>query len=360
MAEEWFVRVEGKEYGPVDLDTLREWQADGRVIPQNEVRPAGGDWIFAGAVPELFPPPPLPLRDAQYLRPRSFREILSDTFRLYARGFPQFFALGLLVGIPALGFQISMMFTGTSGSADSVSLTSRLAAGAVVLCLLLLIALWPLYLAAMQLAVADLTAGRAIRIGNLLRRARERWRLVAKLCLFVYSSFLFWTALPLLAVGLVASSPSIPSVLLALVALAFQVYMVGRLFINFMFWQQTSVIDGEETLESLRASQELARSGRHEPWTERPLYRGTALASIWLVLLVALAVALEVPVLLWRLRGVGSMEGAVALMDTLVKNPPADALNVVSYAVSSLANAALHPLLGIAFVVLYFDAKARQ
>lgn len=360
MSDQWFVRVQGKEYGPVDLDTLREWQTDGRVIPQNEVRCADGSWIFAGAVPELFPPPPLPLRDAQYLRPRRFREILTDTFRLYARGFPQFFALGLLVGMPALGFQISMMFIGTGGSAESVTLASRVAAGGVALCLLMLIALWPLYLAAMQLAVADLTAGRVIRTANLLRRARERWRLVAKLCLFVYGSFMFWTALPLLAVGLVASSPSLPSVLLALFALAFQVYMVGRLFINFMFWQQTAVIESGEGVEALRASQELARSGRTDSWTERPLYRGAALASLWLVVLVATALALELPVLLWRLRGAGSIDGAVDLMDTLVKNPPADLVNVVSYIVSSLANAALHPLLGIAFVLLYFDAKARQ
>ncbi len=33
MAEEWIVRVEGKEYGPVDVDELREWKREGRLIP---------------------------------------------------------------------------------------------------------------------------------------------------------------------------------------------------------------------------------------------------------------------------------------------------------------------------------------
>jgi len=30
MPDEWMVRVEGREYGPVDLETLREWKNEGR------------------------------------------------------------------------------------------------------------------------------------------------------------------------------------------------------------------------------------------------------------------------------------------------------------------------------------------
>ena len=41
MSEEWMVRVEGKEYGPVDLDGLREWKREGRLIRENEVREPG-------------------------------------------------------------------------------------------------------------------------------------------------------------------------------------------------------------------------------------------------------------------------------------------------------------------------------
>ncbi|MEP6957012.1 MAG: DUF4339 domain-containing protein [Chthoniobacterales bacterium] len=360
MPEEWFVRVAGKEYGPVDLETLREWQADGRVIPTNELRRADEtDWILAGAIPALYPPPPLPTQEARFLRPRTFGEIIGETFRLYARGFPQFFGLALLVALPSLGFQLCMIFIDTTGN-PALTLTSRIAAGGVILFFLALLAAWPLYLAGMQLAVADLAAARAIRLENLLRRARERWGSVAKLCLFVYGSFLFWTALPILATGLVANSPSLPAVLLALFALTFQVYMVSRLFVNFMFWQQTAVIEGLEGVEALRESKDLARSGRREPWLERPLVRGAILASLWLLVLIAAAVALELPVVFWRLRTASSLEGAVTLMDTLLKNPPADALNFAGTILSCLGNAALHPLLGIAFIVLYFDAKARQ
>src|SRR5438876_4994527 len=40
MADQWIIRVQGKEYGPADLATLREWKADGRVLPANPARQA--------------------------------------------------------------------------------------------------------------------------------------------------------------------------------------------------------------------------------------------------------------------------------------------------------------------------------
>ena len=49
------VRVEGREYGPVDTDALREWRSEGRLIPANEVRRVGEEhWIPAGELPEIF------------------------------------------------------------------------------------------------------------------------------------------------------------------------------------------------------------------------------------------------------------------------------------------------------------------
>ena len=55
MPEEWIVRVEGKEYGPVDADELREWKREGRLIPANELRRVGDErWIPAGEFPEIF------------------------------------------------------------------------------------------------------------------------------------------------------------------------------------------------------------------------------------------------------------------------------------------------------------------
>jgi hypothetical protein len=55
MTEEWIVRVQGKEYGPADIDTLREWKQEGRLLPENEARNAGADlWNTAAAIPGLF------------------------------------------------------------------------------------------------------------------------------------------------------------------------------------------------------------------------------------------------------------------------------------------------------------------
>src|SRR5256885_4121202 len=70
MPEQWIIRVQGKEYGPADLDTLREWKTDGRVLPANPARPADADtgavagsamealWKTAADIPGLFPVQP--------------------------------------------------------------------------------------------------------------------------------------------------------------------------------------------------------------------------------------------------------------------------------------------------------------
>src|SRR2546425_4743422 len=66
MPDQWFIRVHGKEYGPADLETLREWKADGRVLPTNEARRVNVDpaavaastketvWTTAAEIPGLF------------------------------------------------------------------------------------------------------------------------------------------------------------------------------------------------------------------------------------------------------------------------------------------------------------------
>ena len=40
MSDDWIVRVNDREYGPVDLTALREWQRQGRLIATNEIRHA--------------------------------------------------------------------------------------------------------------------------------------------------------------------------------------------------------------------------------------------------------------------------------------------------------------------------------
>jgi hypothetical protein len=210
------------------------------------------------------------------------------------------------------------------------------------------------------LATADLAAGRSIRLRVVLRRATNLWPRIIRLAMFVYGAFMFWIALPLVAVLALASSPSLIGVLLALLALAFQVYMFARLFINFMFWQQSAALEGLEGVEALRDSRELARSRTEEPRWQRPLFRGAMLASIWVLVVIGLAFAVELPFLVWRLRGITDVEQAMAMMQALVRAPRPDAIAIATYVLSSLVNAIFRPLLGIAFVVLYFDAKANR
>src|SRR5437868_1123295 len=114
MAEEWIVRVQGKEYGPADLATLHEWKADGRLLPTNPARPVDVVlWETAAEIPGLFrtdaPPVQVEARDersevrdqiAQSKKPS--RNILVETFRIYFRGFFQFAGLALLSALPSL------------------------------------------------------------------------------------------------------------------------------------------------------------------------------------------------------------------------------------------------------------------
>ena len=57
--DEWMVRVQGTEYGPANIETLREWKAEGRLLPSNEARGANVDlWTTAAEIPGLFSLPP--------------------------------------------------------------------------------------------------------------------------------------------------------------------------------------------------------------------------------------------------------------------------------------------------------------
>jgi hypothetical protein len=220
------------------------------------------------------------------------------------------------------------------------------------------LATWPIFLAGIQIATADLAAGRSVRFRDLIGRAINFWPRVAKLCLLVYGSYFVWSVIPILAIlSLVAGQPSLFSLLLALGILVLQVYMTARLFVNFLFWQQSSVLAKLEGLEALRESKELARSRPEAPRLERPLYRGAILVSIWVLLLLALSAGAELPFLFVRLQGVTNLQDAVTLAQNLANASAPDAITIATYSVTTLIHAALRPLLGIAFVVLYLDAK---
>nr|MBA3650096.1 hypothetical protein [Chthoniobacterales bacterium] len=302
-------------------------------------------------------PPPLPPGARNRL---SFGEIFARGWRIYRAGFGRFFVLGLLVSVPAFFLQIAAPFLQMpKGEGSLVPVVT--AATVVFVALVLLVIAWPFSLAATQLLAADLSAGRDPAMPDLFSRAKPLWTRMFILGLIVYGSYFLWTALPLLvAFSLAAGAASVSSSLLTLVLLIFAAYMVARLFINFLFWQQAGALGHRPTVEALQESKELARSGAELPRAQRPLYRGAMIASLWLLAVIVLNVAIELPVVLFKLRGVTSLEQAAAMMQAMATNDSIDLLSGLTTLLSSLLHAVLRPWLAAVFVVLYLDTVAGQ
>ena len=117
VTEEWIVRVQGTEYGPANIETLREWIAEGRLLPSNEARRANVDlWTTAAEIPGLFNVPPLVPSAGSFTQPpvqlsrRAFAEILIETIQIYRKGFFQFLGLALLVLVPSICSQLTTAF----------------------------------------------------------------------------------------------------------------------------------------------------------------------------------------------------------------------------------------------------------
>ena len=358
------VRVDGKEYGPVDEDELRDWRAEGRLIPQNEVCRVGEDrWIPASELAEIFAddeasaePPDL------IVRRRTWREILHETIRIYRGGFWRFVLFGLLTAVPM--FVLQWYFPRVPlPDLSSGSMEAMPAVTVPPICWLmfaLVILVWPVSTAGFQYVADDVLRGRQRSFSDQFTAALQRWGRMLSTGLVAYASYFFWFFIPLTAmVALLASGISVFSLMLYLLIGAFMVYMNARLFINFLFWEQTAAFGDNAALLALRESKELARCAADAPRLDRPLYRGAIVASVWLLFLVFALILLQFPFTLARLSGVENPEQAMALMQSLSQAKTPDALMIASDIVSALVNLILRPLLAASFLVLYYDAKAR-
>src|SRR5438046_9918399 len=116
MTDEWIVRVQGKEYGPVEVEPLREWKMEDRLLPANEARRTDVPrWTTAADIPGLFesvdtaaaPAAGRSPRRAPLQPRRSFGQIPIDTFRIYRKGLLQFLGLALLIAVPFLCAQLT-------------------------------------------------------------------------------------------------------------------------------------------------------------------------------------------------------------------------------------------------------------
>ena len=355
MPEEWIVRVQGREYGPIDLETLQEWKNEGRVLPTNEVRSADSDlWTTADKISGLFPPP-LPASGDENAGPhQSFSEILANTLRIYRKGFLQFLGLTAIVVIPSICAQLSS--TALASPNTEIDFQTLLAAMFNLGMLLLSLAAWPIYIAGIQILTSELSADRPIGLFDLFQRALRFWPRVALLCLLVYGVFflLLVLALGILLMVLVGAS-SFFAILFALTLLVLQIWMFGRWFINVLFWQQFTVFVQSDIPGVLRRSKELARSRRNLPWFQRPSWRGAFLASLWLAFVLGLSIGPEWSMMQNYFHQAMTTQDPQALLQSLSANSKPAGLDLLRLMLG-LLQAVLHPLLGIAFVLLYFDS----
>ena len=394
MAEQWIIRVEGKEYGPADLATLHEWKADGRVLPSNAARRVDVDlWKTAADIPGLFQVerPPVQVRE-QKTEDRSqksevktqrsaisdrpsatskppSRNVLIETFRIYFRGFFQFLALTLLTLVPSLCSQFAGAMIQTAPNVN-VDLRTMVTAAFSVCMFVLTLVLWPVYVAGIQILSAELTAGRRASFLSILNHAVKYWPRVAGLCIFVYVIFGLIMGFGLGVVLMMFSasvSGSLFSIVFALGLAIFQLWLFMRFFINVLFWQQFAVLENATAVDALRASRNLARSGRDLPWYQRPVWRGALIVSLWYAFVIAIEVVAYWPRLAaeWPMvqdyynQLMSAQDPKVVLEKMMASVPQNQAINFAELGWSILLRI-VQPLLGIAFVVLYLDSKGES
>ena len=361
--DEWIVRVQGAEYGPANIETLREWKAEGRLLPLNEARRADVDlWTTAAEIPGLFSMPPAVPPTATFTQPpvqlsrRSFAEILTETLQIYRKGFLQFLGLTLLVLLPSICSQLTTAFVKPSHGTN-VDMVSVLAAGFAFLMFILSIVMWPVYIAGIQILTAEIVRGNRFSLVAVLNEAVRFWPRVAALCIFVYGVFFLLMVFGLaIAAMSLAGSSSVLLVLVAMALLILQVWMFGRFFVNVLFWQQFTVLENAGFIDSLRESRDLARSGRDLPWFQRPLWRGAFIASIWFAVVLAITLGAQWGTLHQYLNQLMTTQDPQALLQQMTEAQKASGFNIAAFTLGAVEKI-LQPLVGIAFVVVYLDTK---
>jgi len=365
MSEQWIVRVHGKEYGPANLDTLREWKAEGRLLPANDARRANVDlWITAGEIPELFSVTPSVEAVTQLTEPpvqvsrRSFNQILAETFQIYRKGFFQFLGLVLLVLLPSICSQLITAFV-QPPQGSNVDVRSVLAAGFAFLTFIVSIVLWPVYIGGIQILTAEIARGQRPGLIVVLNRAVRFWPRIAALCIFVYSVFFLLMVFGFVigAIALAGGS-SLLLIFFALALLILQVWMFGRFFVNVLFWQQFTVLENAGFIDALRDSRNLARSGRDLPWFQRPLWRGALIASLWFAFVLAVRLGPEWTTLQNYIVKFVTTQDPQTLLQQLTEAQQARGFDLLAFTLGILEKV-LQPLLGIAFVVLYLDSTTQ-
>src|SRR5882762_1986593 len=362
--DEWIVRVQETEYGPANIETLREWKAEGRLLSVNEARRADVDlWTTAAEIPGLFTVEALAEASARRLTQpplqisrRSFTQILTETLQIYRKGFFQFLGLTLLVLLPSICSQLTTAFV-KPPSGSNVDVLSVLAAGLAFLTFIVSIVMWPVYIAGIQILTAEIVRGNRPGLVAMLNEAVRFWPRVAALCIFVYGVFFLLMVFGLaIAAMALAGGSSVLLVLIAMGLLILQVWMFGRFFVNVLFWQQFAVLENAGFIDSLRESRDLARSGRDLPWFQRPSWRGVFIASIWFAVVLAITVGAQWGTLHQYLNQLMTTQDPQALLQQMTEAQKASGFNIAAFALGAVEKI-LQPLVGIAFVIIFLESK---
>ena len=201
MTEEWFVRVEGKEYGPVGVDALREWKREGRLIPANEIRRVGDNrWISAGELVEVFEdtepePPPLPPRTliGSEILAADFHRDFSDLSQR-ARPVPAFWPAYFGADVrPAVDVSRSPFPDLSSGP---YTIPSPALPPVSVAMLIVLLFVWPVSAAGFQFVADDILRGEPRSFRAQFSAALRCWARMLTAAILVYGSYFFWFFLP--------------------------------------------------------------------------------------------------------------------------------------------------------------------
>jgi hypothetical protein len=365
MSEEWIVRVQGKEYGPANLDTLREWKEEGRLLPANDARRANVDlWITASEIPGLFSVTPSVEAATQLTEPpvqvsrRSFNQILAETFQIYRKGFFQFLGVTLLVLLPSVCSELTTALVQTARSSDG-DVRVLLAGSFAFLMFILWMAMWPVYVAGIQILTAEIAGGRRPGLIAVLNQAVRFWPRVATLGVFVWIVFALLMVFGLfIAVIALVGTSSLLAIFFALALLVLQVWMFGFFFVTVLFWQQFAVLENAQFIDALRGSRELARSGHELPWFQRPLWRGALIASLWFAFVLAVTLVSQWTIVSQYLHEVLTTQDPQVLLQKLTEAQHAHGFDVLAFSLN-VSQRILQPLLGIAFVVLYLDSTSQ-
>ena len=361
MTEEWIVRVQGVEYGPANIETLREWKVEGRLLPANPARRANVNlWTTAREIPGLFSvEAAVELREPPVqVSHRGFTQILAETFRTYRKGFLQFLGLTLVVLLPSICSQVTAAFI-QPPQGSNVDVRSVLAGGFGFLMFILSIVMWPVYVAGIQILTAEIVHGQRPSLIAVLNEAVRFWPRIAGLCIFVYGVFFLLMIFGLAIGAMAVAAPSaVLLILLAMALLILQIWMFGRFFINVLFWQQFAVLENAGFIDALRESRALARSGRDLPWFQRPIWRGSLIASIWFAFVAAITLTAQWGTLQHYFNQLLATQDPQMLLQQMTEAQQAAGFNTSAF-VLGVVEKVLQPLLGIAFVLVYLDSKFR-